>query len=162
MRGLFLTKQEAANRCGCTPLWLGGGFLRGHKKDFEEERIGHGGGAFTKQEVANSHIQQNTSEKTTAPTVLDCLHGIHWLRAAESNTTGTFQTLPRGGGGTATSVDSESQEVGTWEWPTPGTTTLLLKAGVSKAHKRIKILPSGWKYQVAQIDQQRWANEAGT
>ena len=39
---------------------------------------------------------------------------------------------------------------------------LLLKADVSKAHRRIKILKSGWKYQVAQIDQQWWVNKVGT
>ena len=49
---------------------------------------------------------------------------------------------------------------GTWSWPGPDT-TLLLKADVSKAHRRIKILPSGWKYQVAQIDQQWWVNKVG-
>ena len=44
----------------------------------------------------------------------------------------------------------------------PDTTLLLLKADVSKAHRRIRILPSGWKYQVAQIDQQWWVNKVGT
>ena len=51
---------------------------------------------------------------------------------------------------------------GTWSWPRPDTTLLILKADVSKAHRRIKILPSGWKYQVAQIDQQWWVNKVGT
>ena len=50
----------------------------------------------------------------------------------------------------------------TWLWRSPGTILLLLKADVSKAHRRIKILPSGWKYQVAQIDQQWWVNKVGT
>ena len=39
---------------------------------------------------------------------------------------------------------------------------MLLKADVSKAHRRIKILRPGWKYQVAQIDQQWWVNKVGT
>ncbi|CAE7938782.1 unnamed protein product [Symbiodinium necroappetens] len=34
---------------------------------------------------ANAHIQQNTKEKTTASTVMDCLRAIHWLRAAAGN-----------------------------------------------------------------------------
>ena len=32
---------------------------------------------------ANAHIQANTEERTTAPTVMDCLHGIHWLQASQ-------------------------------------------------------------------------------
>ena len=47
-------------------------------------------------------------------------------------------------------------------WPKKDSTFLLLKADVSKAHRRIKILKSGWKYQVAQIDQQWWVNKVGT
>ena len=103
---------------------------------------------------ANSHIQQNTSEKTTAPTVMDCMHGIHWIHASAS--------MAPGERATACGVDSGSQGGGTWSWPGPDTTLLLFKADVSKAHRRIKILPSGWKYQVAQIDQQWWVNKVGT
>ena len=72
-------------------------------------------------------------------------------------------TLPSPKGkATASGVDSSSQGGGTWSWPGPDTTLLILKADVSKAHRRIKILPSGWKYQVAQIDQQWWVNKVGT
>ena len=31
-----------------------------------------------------SIIQQNTVEKTTAPTVMDCVQCLHWLRASRS------------------------------------------------------------------------------
>ena len=44
------------------------------------------------------------------------------------------------------------QKGSVWHWPKNDSTFLLLKADVSKAHRRIKILKSGWKYQVAQID----------
>ena len=107
---------------------------------------------------ANSHIQQNTPEKTTAPTVMDCMHGIHWINASP----GDHAAVSQGKRATAGGVDSGSQGGGTWSWPGPDTTLLLLKADVSKAHRRIKILPSGWKYQVAQIDQQWWVNKVGT
>ena len=36
---------------------------------------------------ANSHIQQNTVEKTTAPTVMDCIQAIHWLNTAKAGST---------------------------------------------------------------------------
>ena len=111
---------------------------------------------------ANSHIQQNTSEKTTVPTVMDCMHGIHWIHASSSVAPGDHTAVSRGERATACGVDSEPQGGGTWSWPGPDTTLLLLKADVSKAHRPIKILPSGWKYQVAQIDQQWWVNKVGT
>ena len=31
---------------------------------------------------ANHHIQNQTHERTTAPTVLDCVHALHWLQEA--------------------------------------------------------------------------------
>ena len=31
---------------------------------------------------ANEHIQNNTKDKTSSPTVMDCVHVIHWLMAA--------------------------------------------------------------------------------
>ena len=45
---------------------------------------------------ANSHIQQNTSEKTTAPTVMDCMHGIHWIHASASLAPGDHTAVLRG------------------------------------------------------------------
>ena len=89
---------------------------------------------------------------------MDCVHGIHWLRAAsEAATSGTAS---QGQEATADGVDPMSKG-SVWHWPNKDSTFLLLKADVSKAHRRIKILRSGWKYQVAQIDQQWWVNKAG-
>ena len=34
---------------------------------------------------ANAHIEANCEERTTAPTVMDCLHGIHWRQASKKN-----------------------------------------------------------------------------
>ena len=62
---------------------------------------------------------------------------------------------------TADGVDPMSKG-SVWHWPNKDSTFLLLKADVSKAHRRIKILRSGWKYQVAQIDQLWWVNKVGT
>ena len=108
---------------------------------------------------ANAHIQQNSTEKTTAPTVMDCVHGIHWLRAAGD--AADSGTAPSEHGATAGGVDPMSKG-SVWHWQKKDSTFLLLKADVSKAHTRIKILKSGWKYQVAQIDQQWWVNKVGT
>ena len=150
------TKQEAANRCGCSPSQLCPGPMAAIDEGDKIRTIYDGsfGGA-------NSHIQQNTSEKTTAPTVMDCMHGIHWIHASSSGASGDHTAVSQGERATARGVDSEPQGGGTWSWPGPDTTLLLLKADVSKAHRRIKILPSGWKYQVAQIDQQWWVNKVG-
>ena len=147
------TKQEAA----CSPCQLCPGPMAAID---EGDKIratydGSFGGA-------NSHIQQNTSEKTTAPTVMDCMHGIHWIHASSSVSPAEHSDASLGERATASGVDSVPQRESTWTWPGPGTTLLLLKADVSKAHRRIKILPSGWKYQVAQIDQQWWVNKVGT
>ena len=71
------TKQEAAHRCGCLPrdLCLGPMAAIDEGDNIRTIYDGSFGGA-------NAHIQQNSTEKTTAPTVMDCVHGIHWLRAA--------------------------------------------------------------------------------
>lgn len=36
---------------------------------------------------ANARIQQNTVEKTTAPTVMDCIQAIHWLNQLKGRAT---------------------------------------------------------------------------
>ena len=148
------TKQEAADRCGCNPTQLCPGPIAAIDEGDKIRTIYDGsfGGA-------NAHIQQNSTEKTTAPTVMDCVHGIHWLRAArEVSTSGS---TPQEQGATADGVDP-MEKGSVWHWPDKDSTFLLLKADVSKADRRIKILRSGWKYQVAQIDQQWWVNKVGT
>ena len=58
--------------------------------------------------------QQNSTEKTTAPTVMDCVRGIHWLRAAsEAATSGT---APQGQVATADGADPMSKG-SVWHWP---------------------------------------------
>eukprot|EP00434_Breviolum_minutum_P036841 symbB.v1.2.032656.t1/scaffold3949.1/size47703/6 len=76
------TKEEAANRCGCNPSELCPGPMAAIDEGDKIRTIYDGsfGGA-------NAHIQQNSTEKTTALTVMDCVHGIHWLRAAREVST---------------------------------------------------------------------------
>ena len=49
-----------------------------------------------------------------------------------------------------------------WQPPTHGETFIILKADVTKAHRRIKVLPKDWKYQVACIQKRWWVNRVGT
>ena len=49
-----------------------------------------------------------------------------------------------------------------WQPPTHGETFIILKADVTKAHRRIKVLPKDWKYQVACIQNRWWVNRVGT
>ena len=39
---------------------------------------------------------------------------------------------------------------------------MLLKADVTKAHRRVKILPPEWRYQVAKLEDEWWINKVGT
>ena len=94
---------------------------------------------------ANSHIQQNTVEKTTAPTVMDCVQAIHWLNTTKEKSTGTV----------ASGTDLA------WHPPHKQTTWAILKADVCKAHRRIKVKSDEWRYQVAQLDGEWFINKVG-
>jgi hypothetical protein len=52
--------------------------------------------------------------------------------------------------------------VPTWNYPSAKEEWVLLKADVSKAHRRIKVHPSDWKFQVAVNKNQFWVNKVGT
>ena len=93
---------------------------------------------------ANAHIQANCLERTTAPTVMDCLHGIHWLQASQKE------------------PQAKKLPYAHWDWPKKDDQWMLLKADVTKAHRRVKILPAEWKYQVARLGSEWWINKVGT
>ena len=99
------TKQEAANRCGCSPSQLCPGPMAAIDEGDKIRTIYDGsfGGA-------NSHIQQNTSEKTTAPTVMDCMHGIHWIHASSSGASGDHTAVSRGERATAVALTPNPRE----------------------------------------------------
>ena len=50
---------------------------------------------------------------------------------------------------------------GGWLWPEPGTRWVLLKADVTKAHRRVKVLKN-WRFQVASLGEEWWVNKVGT
>ena len=81
----------------------------------------------------------------SAPQLMDCLHGIHWLQAAQAES--SRSKLP----------------YAHWDWPSKQEEWLLLKADVTKAHRRIKIFPAEeWKYQIARLGNEWWVNKVGT
>ena len=84
-------------------------------------------------------------ERTTAPTVLDGVQALHWLHAAAE------EGPPSQG-----APGPEEKEVAKpppkgWQWPEPGTRWVLLKADVTKAHRRVKVLRKDWRFQVASL-----------
>ena len=102
---------------------------------------------------ANLRIQQNRAEKTTAPTVMDCVQCLHWLRASRSrgNPGGLgpeplepddSQGRPHGRAepcnhppGTTCSPDIRDSSAGSgrpWTFPEPADEWVLLKADVTR------------------------------
>ena len=134
-----LTAQEAASLCGCDIPELCPGPMAAIDEGDKIRTIydGSWGGA-------NAHIQANTEERTTAPTVMDCLHGIHWLQASQKEP--GHKKLP----------------YAHWDWPKQDDQWMLLKADVTKAHRRVKILSPEWRYQVAKLEDEWWINKVGT
>eukprot|EP00434_Breviolum_minutum_P023966 symbB.v1.2.021151.t1/scaffold1776.1/size101794/2 len=134
-----LTAQEAASICGCGIPELCPGPMVAIDEGDKIRTIydGSWGGA-------NAHIQANTDERTTAPTVMDCLHGIHWLQASQKEP--GHKKLP----------------YAHWDWPKQDDQWMLLKADVTKAHRRVKILAPEWRYQVAKLGDEWWINKVGT
>ena len=126
-----LTQAEAACRCECAPEELCPGPLAASDEGDKIRTIYDGSWG-----QANSHIQQNTVEKTTAPTIMDCVQAIHWLNTTKEKPTRAV----------APGTDLE------WPPPHKQTTWAILKADVSKAHRRIKVTPDGWRFQVAQLE----------
>ena len=155
-----LSREEAAARCGCTPEDLCPGPLAAIDEGDKIRTIYDGsvGGA-------NGHIQKNTMERTTAPTVLDCIQAIHWLHSAQTlGTTGAPGPDEPGDGGPPCWVQkgTEPQLASDWRWPSQSDRWVLLKADVTKAHRRVKILPLDWRYQVAELNKSWWINKVGT
>jgi hypothetical protein len=50
----------------------------------------------------------------------------------------------------------------TWCPPASGEQWVILKTDASKAHRRIKVLPQDWRYQVAVNKGKFWVNKVGT
>ena len=72
------TAAEAASHCHCLVSELCPGPMAAIDEGDKIRTIYDGSWGR-----ANSHIQANCAERTTAPTVMDCMHGIHWPQAAQ-------------------------------------------------------------------------------
>ncbi|CAE7382941.1 CML13, partial [Symbiodinium microadriaticum] len=172
------TRAEAAAHCQCSEEELCQCPMAGIDESDKIRSIfdGSKGGA-------NLRIQQNTVEKTTAPTVMDCIQFLHWLRSARSRGgTGARgpDPLRSADSGAPVPVQHHGQADGcgkrrrlgigdasigsgrSWCFPDPTEEWVLLKADVTKAHRRIKVLLQEWRYQVAQLGNEWWVNTVGT
>ena len=177
------TIQEAALACQCKPDQLCPGPL-GAVQEADKIRTIYDGSIGGQ----NAKIQQHTKEKTTLPTVADCIQALHWCSAcAQSAAMGaeTHQDLlspdasgsdlitPRKHEDTAacgadqlqnpefTDAECSDNEL-RWVPPKPGEQWVILKTDASKAHRRIKVLQQDWKYQVAVNKGKFWINKVGT
>ena len=139
------TAQEAADICQCTIMELCPGPL-GAVEELDKVRTIYDGSIGHQ----NDHIRMHTLEKTTSPTVSDLVAARHWLDWV-STSTGTFGPERK----------HAAQQPNKW-FPPHKEDWCILKADISKAHRRIKVLPPGWKYQVAINNGKYWINKVGT
>lgn len=59
-------------------------------------------------------------------------------------------------------LEGLDQDSALWKWPSRHQQWILLKADVTKAPRRVKILPHDWKYQVAELQDEWLINKVGT
>ena len=134
------SKLQAAEICGCTPEEIIHGPMAAVEESDKVRTLYDGsvGGQ-------NDHIRKNTEEKTTSPAVHDCLRALHWCRHAAADP--------------GTPVAPEAAK----HWPPPHKDEdyFILKADVTKAHRRIKVKRKDWKYQVAKLDGKYRVNKVG-
>jgi hypothetical protein len=139
-----VTKQQAAARCQCLPEDLCPGPLAAIDEGDKNVRNIYDGSVGG----ANHHIQNQTLERTTAPTVLHCVRALHWLQEAR----GSQPT-------SASGLEGWDQHTTLWQWPQDRQQWILLKADVAKAHRRVKILPQDWRHQMAELQGEWWVNK---
>ncbi|CAE8641821.1 unnamed protein product, partial [Polarella glacialis] len=98
----------------------------------------------------NDHIRKNAKEKTTCPG-LAALYGLRWLQTyGQVPWWVPTEHIPIAAGATGPETAWEEEE-----W-------VLLKADVTKAHRRVKVSKKGWKYQIAIVKGKYWVNKVVT
>ena len=157
------TWEEAASVCQCQVQDLVPGPMAAIEESDKIRTIFDGtkGGQ-------NAYIRAHTKERTTSPTVHDAMHALHWCKEAAS----LSKALEAG-----SSIDSLMEwdfdgnppvchdilhGEPSWVLPRSDEEWIILKADLAKAHRRIKIHPSEWKYQIAVINDNVWINKVGT
>ena len=106
----------------------------------------------------NAKIQQHTKEKTTLPTVADCVQALHWCSAKAHTAAVGAEGRRTNRAPAAVGADQELK----WCPPKPGEQWVILKTDASKVHRRIKVLQPDWRYQVAINKGKFWVNKVGT
>ena len=76
---------------------------------------------------------------------------LRWLHAA-SRSPPTDAAGPEDGGRAADQ----------WQWPKLQPQWMLLNADGAQAHRRVKILPEDWRFQVAELEGEWWIHKMGT
>ncbi|CAE8640593.1 unnamed protein product, partial [Polarella glacialis] len=140
------TLEEAAPQCECAPEDLCAGPLGANEEADKLRTIFDGAAPHM-----NPHIRKNTKEKTTCPGLPDALYGLHWLQEYGQEPWWLPPEHIPTAEGASVPDDTWDEE----EW-------VLLKADVTKAHRRVKVRKKGWKYQVAIIKGKYWINKVGT
>jgi hypothetical protein len=127
------TRKTAATLCNCQESEICCGAL-GAKDEGDKVRTIHDGTA----NHVNEHIRRNSTEKTTAPGLQDLIYCIQLTQSEdETAATGAEQC-------------SDQNDL------------ILIKADVTKAHRRIKVQHKDWKYMAAEIKGNIWINKCGT
>ena len=117
------TAQETASICGCDIPELCPGPMAAIDEGDKIRTIydGSWGGA-------NAHTPGQYRRTHYSPiTVMDCLHGIHWLQPSQKEP--GHKKLP----------------YAHWDWPKQDDQWMLLRQDVTKAHRRVKILSPEWR-----------------
>ena len=91
------------------------------------------------------HCWKNRSSNSNG-----CVQALHWLHAAKATPPAPAQGGDKGG-------------PPAWSPPGPTQAWTLFKADITKAHGRIKVLPTDWRFQIAQLGERSWwINKVGT
>jgi len=151
------TRREAATICGCREDELYSSPL-GAIQEADKIRTIFDGSIGNQ----NSHIRANTEERTTCPTVLDCTTAIFWLHKAAKTTPTDAHGSEKGSNRCTDALGSDNTSMNEWIEPSPNSRWTLLKADVSKAHRRVKVRREDWRFQIAEIKGRYWVNKVGT
>ena len=134
----------------------------------EEKEMGMVDGPFAPGEAAR---RCNCSEQELCPRPMAAIDAGDKVRTIYDGSRGANQWIqqdnsartppPDAGAGAAATGKcvGGSPDPSPWPWPTEDTHWSILKADVTKAHRRIA--PTDWKYQISQIDGHWWVNKVG-
>jgi hypothetical protein len=158
-----VSPAEAARICNCTEEQLIHGALAA-KDEGAKVRTIHDGTVVG----VNPAIQAHTPQKTLVPHIPDLMHALavmeheHELDGAPRPSDPPIWPASAARSGGAPGV-RRTATAAPLTPPLPDMqTTTLLKLDVTKAHRRIKILPKDWRYITARLGDEVFINTVGT